>query len=149
MKAALLYGSTHGKTRKVAGRVTEQLRIKPDVFDVKSLASHEVLTHYDLLLFFCPNYGDEELQPDMEVFLAALRTNLEGKLFAICELGNYYGYDDFHLGAMPIIRRHLIGLQGRELCEPLSLDAFPRTNWGHLERWIDLLNRTIADNDRS
>ncbi len=143
MKAALLYGSSHGRTRKVVAESVRLLTIKPEVFDVKDLPAEEQFAAYDILLFFSPTYGDEELQPDMEEFLRQFSLNLTGKRFIICELGNYYGYDDFSLGAMPILRRCLVELGGEELCSPLSLDSLPRVNWAHLNRWIEYVNRSL------
>jgi len=143
MNAAVLYASSHGKTRKVIARVMELLQIRPDVIDVKSVSDKESLLKYGFLLVFCPNYGDGELQQDMEVFLPEFNFDLEGKYFTICELGSYNGYDDFHFGVVTIIRQHLLGLHAREFCEPLSLDTLPRTNWGHLDDWVKLLNSKI------
>jgi flavodoxin len=143
MKAAILYASSHGRTRKVLGEVLQHLAIRPDVFDVKEGLKPPQLADYDLLVFLCPTYGDEELQDDMENFLDDFTLDLAGKQFAICELGNYYGYDDFSFGAMRIIRRRLIELRGTELCEPLSLDSFPKTAWGHLLDWVKHLNKTL------
>jgi hypothetical protein len=141
VKAALLYGSSHGCTRKVVERSVPRFVVKPDVFNVKDTPVADELVRYDILLFFAPTYGDEELQPDMEQFIGRFTVNLEGKHFVICELGNYYGYDDFSFGAMRILRWHLIGLNGMELCSPLSLDSMPRVNWPHLYRWIEQVNR--------
>lgn len=144
MKAALLYASSHGCTRKVLATALTRLVIRPDVFDVKQGIDQQRLAGYDFLAFFCPTYGDEELQEDMENFLDSLRVDLTGKQFVICELGNYYGYDDFSLGAMRIIRQRLIELHGTELCEPLSLDSFPTIAWGHLLQWLGYLNRNLT-----
>jgi len=143
MKAAILYASSHGRTRKVLGEVLQHLALRPDVYDVKEGMAQDRLADYDLLVFLCPTYGDEELQEDMENFLDAFTLDLHGKRFAICELGNYYGYDDFSFGAMRIIRARLLQLGGKELCEPLSLDSFPKTAWGHLSDWVKHLNTKL------
>jgi flavodoxin len=143
MNAAILYASSHGRTRKVLGEVLQQLAIRPDVYDVKAGLTQTRLAEYELLVFLCPTYGDEELQEDMEDFLDGFTLDLSGKQFAICELGNYYGYDDFSFGAMRIIRQRLLALGGTELCEPLSLDSFPKTAWSHLQAWVDHLNSTL------
>ena len=143
MKAAILYASSHGRTRKVLSEVLQHLAIRPDVYGVKEGVAQERLADYELLVFLCPTYGDEELQDDMENFLDGFTLDLSGKRFAICELGNYYGYDDFSFGAMRIIRRRLLELRGTELCEPLSLDSFPKTAWGHLLDWVKHLNTKL------
>jgi flavodoxin len=143
MKAALLYGSTHGRTRKVVAESLQRLAVKPEVFDVKTLPPAEQLASCDLLLFFSPTYGDGELQPDMEEFIRQFSLDLTGKRFVICELGGYIGYDKFSFGAMLILRQSLINLGGQELCTPLSLDSLPRVNWPHLHGWIDHVNRSL------
>ncbi len=145
MKTVLLYASEHGKTRKVVAEVIKHLRVAPDVFDVKNISGQEVLTQYDLLFIFCPTYGDEELQDDMENFLRRFDLDLTGKHFAICELGNYYGYNDFSFGAMRIIRERLLELHGEELCEPLSLDSMPKMSSDHLLRWVELVNSKLHE----
>jgi len=140
VKAAILYASSHGRTKKVLAEVVGHLLIRPDLFDVKEGVDQQRLAEYDLLAFFSPTYGDEELQQDMEDFLERFTLDLTGKQFVICELGNYYGYDDFSFGPMRIIRQRLIELHGTELCEPLSLDSFPRTAWAQLLHWVEHLN---------
>jgi flavodoxin len=148
MKIAILYGSTHGKTSKVVTKVVEHLSLPADVFNVRSIESSAALADYDLFLFFSPTYGDEELQTDMEEFLLRCEFNLSGKHFAICELGSYYGYEDFSFGAMRLLRAHLLQWNGLELCEPLSLDSFPKVNWEHLLNWVDYLNGKINEHFR-
>lgn len=145
MKIALLYGSTHGRTRKVAQAVCEQLVSRPDLFDVKQRPKSETFGPYDVLLFFAPTYGDEELQDDMEDFLQSFHLDLTGRRFAVVELGNYYGYDDFSFGAMAIMRHHLLDLHGTEVCQPLSLDSLPKVHWGQLGRWVAHLNAQLKD----
>jgi flavodoxin len=148
MKAALLFSSRHGRTRKVVDSAMRQLSLSPDVFDVGAGSVHEKLRDYELLLFFAPTYGDEELEQDMEAFLAGLTQDLSGKRFVICELGNYYGYEDFSFGAMRILRRRLLELNGRELCAPLSLDSFPRLDWSQFDRWVASVNRSLNGDAR-
>ncbi len=144
MKAALLYASSHGHTRRVVHEVLRHLRIQATVYDVRAAPPGPgQLQGYDLLAFFCPTYGDEELQENMETFLVGLELDLSGKYFVICELGNYIGYDDFSLGAMRILRRRLSELGGLELCDPLSLDSYPKIPWDHLRRWVEYLNASL------
>lgn len=148
MKAALLYGSTHGRTRKVVEEIVRRVAVQLDVFDVKSKPAPEKFADYDTLLFCVPTYGDEELQDDMEEFLQTFDLDLTGKRFAIAELGNYYGYDDYSFGAMAILRRRLLELHATELCQPLSLDSLPKVNWDQLGRWVDHLNARLKSHDR-
>lgn len=144
MKSAVLYGTTHGRTRKVVEESLRRLSIAPDVFDVKGRPALEQFAAYDLLLFFSPTYGDGELQLDMEEFIQRFSINLCGKYFAICELGGYIGYETFSFGAADILSRCLIKQGAVELCMPLSLDSLPRVNWPHLFRWIEYVNRCCS-----
>jgi len=99
---------------------------------------------YDVFLFFSPTYGNEELQPDMEKFIVNFRLDMSSKYYAICELGNYYGYEaDF--GAMKIIRHHLEKLSGKELVGPLSMDSLPKKDWTAFATWCGKLNQTLRE----
>lgn len=144
MKAALLYSSSHGKTRKVVSEVLPRLKLQPDVFDVKDRPAQTQLAGYDLFLVFTPTYGDEELQDDMEDFIDGFNLDLRGRQFVICELGNYYGYDTYSFGALPILRQWLTKLNAREFFCPLSLDSFPKVHWQHLYDWVEQLNARLA-----
>ena len=143
MKALIIYGSTRGNTRLVANRMPEKLRFGADVLDVNLLQSTNVLRSYDLLLFLASTWGDGELQIDMEHFFASQHIDLSGKRYAICELGNYYGYDDFEFGALRIMQYHLQQWRGREFVEPFCMDSLPRKDWDGLARWCNLLNRAV------
>ncbi|BBL71580.1 flavodoxin domain-containing protein [Methylogaea oryzae] len=142
-RAAVLYGSSRGNTRKVVARLPEQLHFAVDVLDVAERPEPAALAPYSVLLFFASTWGDGELQKDMEAFLAGRALSLQGKRYAICELGNYYGYDDYEFGAMRIIRHHLEAAGGQELIEPFSMDSLPRKDWDGLARWCALLNAAM------
>ena len=145
MKTLVLFGSTRRSTSQVVNRLPDYLDFEFDVKNVKELKETSLLKDYELLLFFAPTYGDGELQQDMEDFLRRLNDDLSGKSFAICELGNYYGYDDFAHGAMPIIRSHLLLHQASELVPPVSIDSLPKKDWDNLKAWCGLLNRAQAN----
>jgi flavodoxin len=144
MKTIILYGSTRGSTERVVEALSKYLTFYYEIKNVKSLQSSEILNQYDLLIFFSPTYGDEELQDDMEKFLSICNNDLSNKFYAICELGNYYGYDDFSFGAMKIIRRKLDALNAKQLIQPLSMDSLPKKDWNALEKWCQLLNEKLC-----
>ena len=144
MKVALLFSSQHGRTRKAVQEALPHLAPAPEVFDVKESPPAEKIQSCDVLLVFSPTYGDEELQQDMEDFLRGFSANLAGRRFALCELGNYGGYDDFSFGAAHILRRRLRELGATELCSALSLDAMPRIQWEHLHQWAAFVSRHLA-----
>jgi flavodoxin len=143
MKALVIFGSTRGNTRLVATRLPERLHFDVDVLAVNLLHDVSMLRQYDLLLFLASTWGDGELQVDMEQFFVRHHINLSGKHYAICELGNYYGYDDFEFGALRIMQNQLQQWGGHEFVEPFCMDSLPRKDWDGLQRWCNLLNRAV------
>lgn len=144
MKTVVLYASSHGSTRRVVKTLAETVRFSFDCFDVKNLTDSSSMDKYDVFLFFSPTYGNEELQPDMEKFIVNFKLDMSSKYYAICELGNYYGYEaDF--GAMKIIRHHLEKLSGKELVGPLSMDSLPKKDWTAFATWCGKLNQTLRE----
>jgi flavodoxin len=143
MKGLVLYGSSTGNTRRVVSRLPEYLQFPVDIFDISTVMDAALLMQYDLLLFFASTWGDGELQADMEAFFVRQQIDLQGKPYAICELGNYYGYDDFEFGALRIMQHQLNLWRGCEFAEPFSMDSLPRKDWDGFTRWCDLLNRSV------
>ena len=142
MKTVVLYASSHGSTRRVVKTLAEKVTFSFDCFDVKSLTDTRSIDQYDVFLFFSPTYGNEELQQDMERFIVNFKLDMSRKYYAICELGNYYGYEaDF--GAMKIIRHHLEQLCGKELVSPLSMDSLPKKDWKAFATWCRKLNEIL------
>jgi len=144
MKIAILYGTTHGRTKKIVKKLPDFLNFKYDVFNVKEIDSNKFLLDYDLFFFISPTYGDEELQDDIENFLQKLKDDLTSKEYIIMETGNYYGYDDFEFGAKKIIEYHLQGLNAKEYYCSLSLDTLPKIDWDLLAEWSNGLNKRIC-----
>jgi flavodoxin len=132
MGISLIYDTNHNRTKAVVDRL-------PFWFKFPYTVSHiSVADLSDLVIIFCPTYGDEELPLGMEDFLLELRVS--PKKFVICELGNYYGYDNYQFGALKIIKGHLMGLGWEEFFKPLSLDSLPQVNWEALEKWAKEFN---------
>lgn len=144
MKALVIFGSTWGSTRTVAHRLPTLLTFPLDIIDVKTLDDPGAFQRYDLLMFLASTAGDQELQPDMERFLAGEPVPLRGKPYAVCELGNYFGYDDFDFGAERIMRHMLAEWGGTEFIEPFCMDSFPRKDWNGLARWCRLVNLKVS-----
>jgi flavodoxin I len=143
MRALVIYGSSRGNTRLVVNRLSEKLDFYIDIAEVSTLLDPNKIMEYDLLLFFASTWGDGELQIDMENFFIRHLINLNGKPYAICELGNYYGYDDFTFGAAYILKNLLEKWNGYELVESFSMDSFPLKDWNSLARWCNLINNNI------
>lgn len=145
MKGLIIYGSTTNNTRKTAERLPEFLNFAVDVVDVKALNDVNVLKDYDLLIVMASTWGDGELQVDMEEFFVRHQIALNGQPYTICELGNYYGYDDFEFGASKIMDYYLQQWGGRELVESFSQDSLPRKDWHNLERWCQVINQAVLE----
>jgi flavodoxin len=128
MQSIIVYDSKHGKTKLAATKAS--IILKTPFFHVKDNPIIE-----NCVIFLCPTYGDEELPPDMEFYLISLtETN---KKFIICELGNYYGYDNYEFGAGKIIKNILTNLNWVEIYPMLSLDSLPKTDWNIFETWCE------------
>jgi flavodoxin len=147
MRALVIYGSSLGNTKTVVNRLADQLAFDIDLIEASNILDIKMVLAYELLLFFASTWGDGELQIDMENFFVRHRTDIDfdGKPYAICELGNYYGYDDFEFGALRIMQNQLNLLNGYELIEPFSLDSFPLKDWGNLTRWCESLNHKVGE----
>jgi len=145
MKALILFGSTTKNTRKAAERLPELLNFQADVLDVKKITDITVLSQYDFLIFMASTWGDGELQIDMENLFVRNQFDLNGKPYTICELGNYYGYDDFEFGASKVMQHYLQAWGGRELVESFSLDSLPKKDWHNFERWTGVINRAVLE----
>ena len=88
-----------------------------------------------------PNYGDGEVQAVMETFLVNTRLPLHH--FAVLELGNYYGFDEWGYGAADKIHRLLSSRGGRPFFSHLAMDTLPKMDWPTLDRWIAALKKEL------
>ncbi len=131
MKIATLYASSFGHTEKVVKSFLKEFPYQSTIFQAP--LSSDLLKPFDVFIFFCPTYGDDELHLDFEQTLISLQ--LPACSYALCELGNYYGYDDFQFGPARIVRPYLAERRWHEIIEPLSLDALPKINWPALWKW--------------
>lgn len=127
MKKLVIYDSNSGSTKKIALNICSDARHYTEV---------DNLEEYDLIVFVCPTYGDEELSLGMEKFLICLKNK---KKFAVCETGNYYGFDDFSFGSRKIIEQLLIG-SGWDNIGGFSLDSYKPIKWEAFEKWCNKIN---------
>jgi flavodoxin len=123
MKIQTIYSSVKNKTKLVANCFENSLNIKTNP-----------IIDCDLLIILCPTYGDEELPLEMEDYLLGIQI-INLKFFAICELGNYYGYEDFTFGAGIIIKKYFEKLGFSEFHPMLSLDSIPKIDWNIFDKW--------------
>ena len=142
-RTVLVFGSSRGNTKLVANRVAETFSQPVDVIPAGEVLDAGFFAPYDICLFFASTWGDGELQDEMESLFVRMRLNLVGKRFAICELGNYYGYDDFEFGALRIMQHFLDASGGEELIEPFCMDSLPKKDWLGLSRWVAALETKL------
>lgn len=100
------------------------------IFDVRK----EINWSFDCYLFVFANKGDEELPSEMETFLIDLK--IKNKNYQICELGNYFGYEN-PFGAADIAYCLLNKLDWKMISPILSLDTVPGIDWVALNTWIE------------
>jgi flavodoxin len=123
LNTVTLYTSVHGHSREVAYQLPNPIKVIPSL----------KIDDFNMFIFVCPTYGDEELPLTMEEFLLEI-TNTN-KYFTVCELGNYYGYEDFQFGSRKIIS-HFLQSRGWEMIFPgLSLDSMPKIDWPVFNEW--------------
>lgn len=93
---------------------------------------------FDVVIIVAPNSGDEELAQPMEDYLFGL--DHRGKKYFVCELGNYFGLDDY-CGCKRVVFQILDRLGWRKISD-ISLDSMPELDVDGLNLWIDyaLLN---------
>ena len=133
MKAVVIYDSKAGNTRRVVKR------FGLPYFHVSEFPD---LSDSDVVVFFCPTYGDEELPEEMEDYIVSL--DVRDKKFVVCELGNYYGYDDLEFGALKIIKHSLLNLGWEEFGCSLSLDSLPKINWLAFDAWSHQTKKLLS-----
>lgn len=92
------------------------------------------------IIFVIPNRGDEELPESVEEFIEALPAKGE---FAICELGNYFGYELEEFGAATVLRRVLEDKGWRAIIDTLPLDSLPEINMPLFDEWKEKLQCLI------
>lgn len=52
MKIALLYGSTHGTTKKIVKKLSDYISFEYDIFNVKDISISTFLLDYELLFLY-------------------------------------------------------------------------------------------------
>lgn len=133
MKFQVLYDSKHGHSKKVALAIS----------NLAQQVSKQTKICADIVVFVCPTYGDEELPHNMEDFLQALE--VKDKKYVICELGNYYGFENFEFGAAKIIEWELNRRGWKKFFPSFSLDSLPEIDWEPWEKWKKELQDVLSN----
>ena len=104
-----------------------------------------LLDSVEYLVVIVANYGDEELQPEMEKYL--LKCKAKNIRYALCELGNYFGFEDDCFGCKKEALR-ILGEKSWVCMDHISIDAFPEIDKKKLTAWArrihELANKDIS-----
>lgn len=140
-KMAIVYGSLtrSGNTFVAAERLQKTLP-EADLVHVEDFGDPSA---YSVLVFLTPTAGNEELAEPFERFFDREDVDLSHARYALCELGNYYGYDLFEYGAAKILRRLVEARGGKEFFPTLSLDTLPLIDWDLFDHWTTALRVRI------
>ena len=94
-KIGLFYGSSTGRTKKVAEMIQKEFDPKNlDIFDIKELKPTDILK-YDNLIFGTSAWGVGDMQDDWETFIDDLaELDLSDKKIALFGLGDQIEYPE-------------------------------------------------------
>ena len=81
----------------------------------------------------------------MDEFIYRIQT--KSLRYILCELGNYFGQDDFEFGAARIIKMKLDSLGWSQIGKTLSLDSFPKIDWNAFYDWKNDIGSVIKRNN--
>ena len=128
-KALVVFGSTTGNTESVAGYVAQALQDAGLVVDVKDAAivsADGLAEGYDLVLFGCSTWGDDEIELQenfVPLYDALGKACLEGRKVAVFGCGDS-GYTHF-CGAVDAIAEKAEQLGAKIVGVPLKIDGDP------------------------
>jgi flavodoxin len=141
MKIVLYYAALNpnGSSGRIVARLQEKIKMQIDFKNMADQPDPNEIASYDFIIFLVATYGDQELQGDIEKFLVSIEKDLSGKRFSICEMGNYYGYDDYYFGSGQIIQNHLISRHAQRQMRIAPVDSLPKMDWWAVDHWISEL----------
>ena len=136
--ALIVYGSTTGNTEYTAqtiGQVFSAAGMNVDIQDVSSVTAAGLCTQYDLILFGCSTWGDDEieLQDDFVPFFDEMETiEAQGKKVAVfgCGDSSYTHY----CGAVDSISEKLQEL-GANVLDTFKIDGAPQSEKEAIDEW--------------
>jgi flavodoxin short chain len=128
-KALVVFGSTTGNTESVAEYVAETLKSEGLDVDVKNAADVNVVglaEGYDLVLFGCSTWGDEEIELQenfVPLYDELEKAQLDGRKVAVFGCGDS-SYTHF-CGAVDAIAEKAEQLGAKVVGMPLKIDGDP------------------------
>ena len=147
-RTAIIFGSvTRTGNTFVAAEKIAKLLVDADLYHADDIDDPGVLGAYAKLVFLTPTAGNEEVAEPFERLFDRERIDLSHAEYAVCELGNYYGYDLYEYGAAKILHRLIGDRGGRKFHPTLSLDTLPLIDWELFDGWAESLRLRIAKHD--
>ncbi len=147
MKALVYFAAPNpnGSSMQIVKRMQEKLSSK---IEIRNISSDTIdvteINNFKTILIITATYGDQELQDNMENFLTSIKSDLSSQLYIICEIGNYYGYDDYTFGSGKIIGDYISGLGAKQLLEMTSIDSLPKLDLVAVDNWINKLEKALS-----
>ena len=143
----IVYGSTIGNTREAAEMLEETFKgagAAVTLLDVSDAAPDGLCADYDLVLFGCSTWGDEdiELQPDfVPLFESFDKIAARGKKVAVFGCGDS-SYKWF-CGAVDAIEEKLKQLGAELLNSGLKIDGDPGEAGAEINAWAGQLVKVL------
>jgi flavodoxin I len=138
-KALIVYGATTGNTESTAHMVAKAMaeqHLEARVMDVNTVQPGDFANGYDVFLFGCSAWGDEEieLQGDFAEFYEGMdELNLNGKKIAVFGCGDS-SYTHF-CGAVDAIEEKAEELGAGLLAGGLKIDGDPDDSEDEIVEW--------------
>lgn len=146
MNPILIYTAPrpNGTSATIAEKMNKEIINGIELMNLADGDSKEKLKAFDTLIFVAATYGDQELNDNVEDFIITLDDSISDYNYAVCEVGNYYGYDDFELGAGEILVNHMEKLGANSILPMYSVDSLPLLDEKKLTKWIAKLNNLLT-----
>lgn len=145
MKNAIFYAAANpnGSSAQIVNKITENI---PNVFSTYNILDKSININWgsiEHIVFIVATYGDQELQDDAENFISGIKHDLKSISYSLCEIGNYYGYDDFKYGSGDIVEKVFQNLGAIQKTKTVSIDTLPKIDWQGVEHWTKLLSNAV------
>lgn len=162
-KIGLFYGSSLGKTAKVAEQIQEAFgKNNIDIFDIKTTDPNQILK-YDNLIFGTSAWGVGDMQDDWETFIDTfVELDLSGRKIALFGLGDQNLYPESFVDGLGTIycrlknKEDVVGMwplegykyyfssaekDGKFVGLPLDEENQSKLTAGRLKNWVEQLKK--------
>jgi flavodoxin len=134
--------SKKGSSYNLSNYISNKLKIPK--FNLYKKKNFNKIIKYKTYILIASTMGDQELSNQMESFLIKIKKfKLKNKKYFAAEIGNYYGYDDYRMGAQRIIDIFLQKIGIKKILKTNSIDTMPKINWFQAEKWLKSIKRNL------